>query len=67
MAGDAPKGCPPLEKLAEQFADGGGAVAVPVPRQRRDLGEAEKVRNAKVAGATPVFEWAGNDTMVFSY
>jgi hypothetical protein len=23
--------------------------------------------NAKVAGATPVWQWAGNDTTVFSY
>jgi len=28
---------------------------------------AEKVGNAKVAGATPMWEWAGNDTTIFSY
>jgi len=32
-----------------------------------DLDEAEKVANAEVVGAMPVWEWADNDTTVFSY
>jgi len=31
-----------------------------------DLGDAEKVPNARIAGATPVWEWAGSDATVFS-
>ena len=62
------KGCPPLEQLFEQFADGGGELWVcPICLEARDLADADKVANAKVAGATPMWEWAGNDTTVFSY
>jgi predicted peroxiredoxin len=62
------KGCPPLERLFEQFADGGGELWLcPICIDARDLGEAEKVANAKTAGATPMWEWVGDDTTVFSY
>jgi predicted peroxiredoxin len=62
------KGCPPLEPLFEQFADGGGKLWVcPICLNARDLTDAEKVANAEVAGATPMWEWAGSDTTVFSY
>jgi hypothetical protein len=27
----------------------------------------EKVASAEIVGATPMWEWAGNDTTVFSY
>lgn len=67
-AGVACKGCPPLERLFEQFADGGGELWLcPICVDARDLGDAEKVMNAKIAGATAVWEWAGNDATVFSY
>jgi len=66
--GVACKGCPPLEKLFEQFADGGGELWLcPICIESRDLGDAEKVANAKIAGATPMWEWVGSDTTVFSY
>lgn len=62
------QGCPPLERLFEQFADGGGELWLcPICVDARDLGDAEKVMNAKIAGATAVWEWAGNDATVFSY
>jgi len=62
------KDCPPLERLWQQFVDGGGELWLcPVCLNARDLGDAEKVGDAKVAGATPMWEWAGNDTTVFSY
>jgi predicted peroxiredoxin len=62
------KGCPSLEQLFEQFADGGGELWVcPICLAARDLDDAEKVANSKVAGATPMLEWAGNDATVFSY
>lgn len=66
--GVACNGCPPLDRLFEQFADGGGELWLcPICVDARDLGDAEKVPNAKIAGATPVWEWAGNDATVFSY
>ena len=66
--GVACKGCPPLERLFEQFAEGGGKLWLcPICLTARDLDDAPKVPNAAVAGATPMLEWAGNDTTVFSY
>ena len=62
------KGCPSLDLLFEQFADGGGELWLcPICLDSRDLTDADVVANAKVAGATPMLEWAGNDTTVFSY
>ena len=62
------KGCPPLERLWEQFAEAGGELWLcPICLDSRDLGEAETVPNTKVVGATPMWEWAGDDTTVFSY
>lgn len=67
-AGVACNGCPPLERLFEQFAEGGGELWLcPICLSARDLDDAEKVPNVKVAGATPMWEWAGADTTVFSY
>ncbi len=66
--GVACKGCPPLERLFEQFADGGGELWLcPICVDARDLGDAEKVSHVKIAGATPMCEWVGDDTTVFSY
>jgi predicted peroxiredoxin len=66
--GVACDGCPPLERLFEQFADGGGELWLcPFCVNARGLGEAETVANAKVAGATPLWEWAGDGATVFSY
>ena len=68
MSGVVCKGCPPLERLAEQFAEAGGELWLcPICVDARDLGDAAKVPNAKVAGATHVWEWAGSDATVFSY
>lgn len=67
-AGVACEGCPPLERLFEQFADGGGELWLcPICVEARDLGDAEKASNVRIAGATPMWEWAGNDATVFSY
>jgi predicted peroxiredoxin len=66
--GEACKGCPPLERLFEQFADGGGELWLcPICLNARGLADDEKVGNTKVAGATPMWEWAGEGTTVFSY
>jgi predicted peroxiredoxin len=62
------KGCPPLERLFTQFAEGGGELWLcPICLSARDLDDVEKVGNSKVVGATPMWEWAGSDTTVFSY
>lgn len=66
--GEACAGCPPLERLVQQFAEGGGELWLcPICLNSRGLADAEKVPNAKVAGATPMWEWAGDDATVFSY
>jgi predicted peroxiredoxin len=66
--GVACKGCPPLERLFEQFAEWGGELWLcPICVGARDLDDAEKVPNVKIVGATPMWEWAGDDTTVFSY
>jgi predicted peroxiredoxin len=66
--GVACKGCPPLERLFEQFVTSGGELWLcPICVEARDLGEAEKVANVRIAGATPMWEWAGSDATVFSY
>jgi predicted peroxiredoxin len=66
--GEACSSCPPLERLFQQFADGGGELWLcPICVNSRGLADAEKVGNARVAGATPMLEWAGDDATVFSY
>jgi predicted peroxiredoxin len=68
LSGVPCKDCPPLERLAEQFAEAGGELWLcPICLNARDLNEAEKLPNTKVVGATPMWEWAGGDTTVFSY
>ena len=65
--GEACDGCPPLERLFQQFADGGGELWLcPICLNARGLADAEKVGNAKVAGATPTLEWVGAGATVFS-
>ena len=67
-SGVACQGCPPLERLFEQFASGGGELWLcPICVEARDLGDAEKVANVTIAGATPMLQWAGDDAAVFSY
>ena len=66
--GTACEGCPPLERLFQQFTDGGGELLVcPICFNARKLDEAGLVPNARLAGATPLWEWVGEDATVFSY
>jgi len=62
-------GCPPISRLLEQFADGGGQLLVcPVCFNARKLNENELVENARLGGATPLWEWIGDEpATVFSY
>jgi predicted peroxiredoxin len=67
--GVACDGCPPLERLFQQFADGGGELLVcPICFNARKLDEADLVDHARIGGATPMWEWIGDgDATVFSY
>jgi predicted peroxiredoxin len=63
------EGCPPLERLFEQFGAGGGVLLVcPICVNARKLDADTFVANARVAGATPMWEWLGDEPgTVFSY
>jgi predicted peroxiredoxin len=66
--GTACEGCPPLQRLFEQYADGGGELLVcPICFSARKLDESKLVSSARLAGATPLWEWIGNGATVFSY
>ena len=62
-------GCPPIPRLLEQFTDGGGQLLVcPVCFNARKLNKTELVVNARMGGATPLWEWIGDEhATVFSY
>jgi predicted peroxiredoxin len=67
-AGVVCDGCPPLERLFGQFEEGGGELWLcPICVNARGLEDEPKVGHAKIAGATPMLEWAGEGTTVFSY
>jgi len=67
--GVACDGCPPLSRLFEQFAGGGGELLVcPICFSARKLDESRLVDNARLAGATPLWQWIGDEpATVFSY
>jgi predicted peroxiredoxin len=61
-------GCPPLERLFQQFAENGGELFVcPICFNARKLDDGQLVGNAKLAGATPLWEWIGDGATVFDY
>jgi len=61
-------GCPPLARLFEQYADGGGELLTcPICFNSRGLDDGGLVANARLAGATPLWEWIGDGATVFSY
>jgi predicted peroxiredoxin len=62
-------GCPPIAQLLGQFFDGGGQLLVcPVCFKARKLKERELVGNARIGGATPLWEWIGDEhATVFSF
>ena len=67
--GVACDGCPPIPTLAQQYADAGGELLVcPICWNARQLQEARLVANARMGGATPLWEWIGPEApAVFSY
>jgi predicted peroxiredoxin len=62
-------GCPPVARLLEQFTEGGGQLLVcPVCFNARKLDEGDLTPNARLGGATPLWDWIGGDhATVFSY
>ena len=61
-------GCPPLSRLIDQYRGGGGELLVcPVCFNARKLDESKLAPNARLAGATPLWEWIGEGATVFSY
>jgi predicted peroxiredoxin len=67
--GVACEGCPPLPQLFEQFAEKGGELLVcPICVSSRGVDDGNFVSNARSAGATPLWEWIGDEhATVFSY
>lgn len=62
-------GCPPISRLFAQYADGGGELLVcPICFSARKLDEGQLAQNARLAGASPLWDWIGDDeATVFSY
>ncbi|MGH2904544.1 MAG: DsrE family protein [Solirubrobacteraceae bacterium] len=67
--GVACDGCPPLERLFGQYAEGGGElITCPICFNARELDESALVANARLGGATPLLDWIGDEAAtVFSY
>ena len=67
--GIACDGCPPLSTLFEQYAEAGGELLVcPICFTARKLDGSNLVANARIGGATPLWEWIGDEpASVFSY
>jgi predicted peroxiredoxin len=63
------EGCPPLARLFQQYTEGGGNLLVcPICFTARKLEEGQLVANARLGGATPLWEWIGDhNATVFSY
>ena len=61
-------GAPPVARLFEEYAAAGGELYLcPICFDARKLDPDELVTNARIAGATPLFDWIGDGAMVFSF
>jgi predicted peroxiredoxin len=67
--GVACEGCPPLERLFQQYTDGGGELLVcPICFNSRKLDPGQLNGNTTLGGATPLWEWIGDERAeIFSY
>ena len=65
--GVACEGCPPLPRLFEQYAADGELLVCPICFNAGRLDEGSLVPNARLGGATPLWEWIGEGGTVFSY
>ena len=62
------EGCPPVARLFEQYQQHGGELLVcPICFNSRKLDQAQLVGHARLAGATPLWQWIGGGATVFSY
>ncbi len=68
-AGIACDGCPPIPQLLKQYADAGGELLVcPICFNARKLDVSQLAANARMGGATPLWESIGGEhATVFSY
>jgi predicted peroxiredoxin len=62
-------GAPPVARLIEQFFERGGELLLcPICFKARALDEQDVIDGARVAGATPLWDWIGDGAAtVFSY
>jgi predicted peroxiredoxin len=62
-------GAPPVSRLFQQFADGGGELLVcPICFDARKLDKGDLLPNAELAGTVPLWQWIGDDgATTFSY
>lgn len=61
-------GAPPVSRLFAQYAEAGGEFLVcPICFDARNLDADQLVGNARIGGATPLWEWIGDGATVFSY
>ncbi|HVV91374.1 MAG TPA: DsrE family protein [Solirubrobacterales bacterium] len=62
-------GAPPVARLLDQFVAGGGELLLcPICFAARGLDESALIEGARIAGATPLWEWIGDGAAtVFSY
>ena len=62
-------GAPPVSRLFSQFRDGGGELLLcPICFNARKLDEAAILDGARLGGATPLWDWIGDEpATVFSY
>jgi predicted peroxiredoxin len=59
---------PPVKRVHDQFIEKGGRFFVcPVCWNERELDASALVENAEIKGATPLFEFAGDGAMTFTY
>jgi predicted peroxiredoxin len=66
--GVACDGCPPLPQLLDQFSSSDGELLTcPTCFNARKLSEDDLAANARLMGATPLWEWIGDGATVFSY
>ena len=62
------EGAPSIAALHEEFVNSGGRFIVcPVCVKLRGLGDAVLAKNAEVAGAPSVYEYAAGGALVFNY
>ena len=55
--GVACEGCPPIERLFDQYQEAGGELLVcPICVKARDIDETQFVAHARVGGATPLWD-----------